>query len=155
MSTIIIPLTQGYETVIDECDAHLAKSKWYAHQMHSGIYARNRARQISLHNAIMQPPEGLIVDHIDRDPLNNKRVNLRLCTIAQNNANSAPRGKGSKFKGVKVIPDSKQRPWCATLKGRYLGSFSSERSAAIAYDIEALNEYGQYAWLNVDHFDLL
>jgi hypothetical protein len=33
-------------------------------------------------------PDGMVIDHIDRDPTNNRLSNLRLATIAQNNANN-------------------------------------------------------------------
>lgn len=44
----------------------------------SGIY---------IHRVIMDPPKDMVVDHINRNPLDNRKINLRVCTIAENNRN--------------------------------------------------------------------
>lgn len=50
------------------------------------IYLFNNKLQ-RLHRVIMDPPEGMVVDHINGNTLDNKRNNLRICTIATNNRN--------------------------------------------------------------------
>lgn len=40
-----------------------------------------------LHRYLLNPPKGLTVDHINRNPLDNRKCNLRICTQFENNQN--------------------------------------------------------------------
>lgn len=79
------------------------KYKWTL----SGKYIRN-TRGVYLHRLLTNCPENLEVDHIDRDPLNNKRENLRVVDRATNNENKASynryRNKSTGIYGIDAIP---------------------------------------------------
>lgn len=47
--------------------------------------------RIPLHQYLMTPVAPLVVDHINRNPLDNRRCNLRLVTQAENRMNTLPR----------------------------------------------------------------
>ena len=104
-----------------------------------------------MHRQIINPSKRKIVDHINRNPLDNRRANLRIVTKSQNNMNrSGRRGTSSKYKGVswsKTI-----NCWRAMIsvnkKGIFLGRFDSETEAAKAYDEAAKKYHGEYAYLN-------
>lgn len=103
-----------------------------------------------LHRLIMKPARGLTVDHVNRDRLDNRRENLRVCTYGQNNAYIAKRdGLTSIYKGVHRSHNGK---WDANIrsdgKSVYLGRFANERDAARAFDRAALVKWGEYAALN-------
>jgi hypothetical protein len=149
---IIIPLTQGKSTIIDSSDqALICQYRWYAYRNPSGIwYARRstgkRGPKIYMHREILDCP---FVDHRDRDGLNNRRSNLRPATKSENAAN-APRRSDSqqRFKGVR--PSPRGRPsWVARIQDRHLGTFLTEHAAARAYDLAALETFGEFAWLNL------
>ena len=80
--------------------------------------------------------EGLIVDHIDNDPLNNRVENLQLVTQRYNVSKDS---KGSS-EYVGVSWNKQANKWCANvyINGSYkfLGSFSNELEASKAYQKE-------------------
>lgn len=92
-----------------------------------------------------------MTDHINHDGLDNRRSNLRPATYAQNLHNQRLRdGTSSRYKGV--CWHVNHRRWQAglTIDSRYiyLGSFTSEEEAAVAYNAAALQAFGAYACLN-------
>ena len=95
--------------------------------------------------------EGEECDHIDGDTLNNLRNNLRLVTHQLNSWNRCKRcdAKHSKFKGVSK---RKNGNWWAYIQTngvcRCLGTFTTEKHAALAYDRAARGVYGEFAKLN-------
>jgi hypothetical protein len=78
----------------------------------------------------------LVVDHINCDPLDNRRANLRIATQAENNQNVRSRAGTSQHRGVHRSPLHKSRPWVAEVKheGRRIlqGYFATELEAADA-----------------------
>ena len=101
-----------------------------------------------MHREIMHAPDGMVVDHKNRNGIDNRPDNLRVCTPAQNEYNKAPRGKRSRFKGV--YPDGDK--WYAVIKHKgetyYLGTFDDEIAAAKARDRKAYELEGEFAYLN-------
>ncbi len=92
------------------------------------------------------------VDHINHNGLDNRKENLRLVTITQNNRNSrALIKKPSLYKGVTFR--EKDGKWRARImvnkKSIHLGYFTSEIEAAIAYNNAALLYFREYAYTNL------
>ncbi len=100
------------------------------------------------HRFIMNCDEGMVIDHINGNTLDNRKENLRICTQLQNNWNTGKRKSNcySKYVGVTWVKSVKK--WQACLGNRYLGRFDNEEIAAKAYDTEARKTYGEYARLN-------
>lgn len=105
--------------------------------------------KIYLHRELMGALKNQIIDHKDRNPLNNQKSNLRFCTQAQNLANKRRLGKFKRiFKGVHQV----RNRWYASIspngKVIFLGGFSSAIEAGKAYDNAALKYFGDFASLN-------
>lgn len=143
--------------LIDADDYDLVCSmSWEAHRKNSGsdsyrVRSTKRGGQTYLHRFILRPPTDIQVDHINHDSLDNRRSNLRICTLAQNCMNSAKRGGSSRYKGVYFY--KKTSKWAARIKsfGKtiYLGYFTEEVDAARAYNRAAEILYKDFANPNI------
>ena len=85
-----------------------------------------------LHRIIMDEPEGLMIDHINRIPLDNRKDNLRTVTNQQNMMNTGIRSDNtSGFTGV--YWDKKKNKWEARItingKKKFLGYFKDKQDA--------------------------
>jgi hypothetical protein len=154
-----IKLTQNQFALVDFDDfCRLIRFKWYAHDNGSTFYAERPEYingflcRIRMHRVIMNAQKDIVIDHIDRNGLNNCKCNLRPATRTQNKWNSR-RGFNtgtSKYKGV--FMDRRRGKYRAVLsidgKRKHLGYFNDELDAAKAYDTAAKLHRGQFAALN-------
>ncbi len=147
-----IPLGYGFYAYVDAEDYEwLSQWDWQL----AGGYAVRRKKGggvIYMHREIMKPPEGMIIDHKNRNKVDNTRANLRVCTNGENQQNTGKQqGTSSRFKGVSRNKDVGK--WCAYLRWRgepfYLGLFSEEIAAARARDYKAVELMGEDAWVNL------
>jgi hypothetical protein len=117
-----IRLSQGYEALVDDEDF----------------------------DRLSEFPAGMIVDHINHDTLDNRRSNLRLCSLSENVRNSAGarRDCQSGFRGV--YWHKKDRRWMARIgthaagTWRHLGSFKTFSEAAAARVAATEKIYGEF-----------
>jgi len=142
-----IELVGGAMALVDPADVGLVSSRrWYLSQG----YAVSGAG-VRMHRLILGIADGVEVDHITGDRLDNRRANLREATRKQNRWNSASPGGSSRFKGVSHDPW--RRAWLAQIyvSGRriYLGHFGDEELAARIYDAAARDHFGEFARLNL------
>lgn len=117
----------------------------------SGAKARRELGHSFMHRVVNKTPDDMFTDHIDRNPLNNQRSNLRSVTSMQNSMNSSIRkGKASKYKGV--CWNAIASLWACIIHVNkqpvYLGYYRTQRDAAIAYNKAAVEHFGEYANLN-------
>ena len=149
----IVPLTRGYEAVIDSCDIDLVgQFNWRvrvakAHILYGVRYVWPNTTQ-HLHQLIIPAPPDFMVDHINGDGLDNRRANLRIASRAQNRANSRlPVSNTSGFKGAFI--DSSTGRWKSVIKCggqyRHRGCFATKEEAHEAYAQALKQYYGEFA----------
>src|SRR5690606_41262750 len=101
-----------------------------------------------MHRLINNTPDNMHTDHINNVRLDNRKSNLRSCTLAQNNRNTRPKhNSSSRFKGVTLVGD---KALYQIRKGsiNYRGVFDNEVDAAISYNDKAKELFGEFAFLN-------
>lgn len=96
-------------------------------------------------------PEGMQVDHINKDRLDNRRENLRFATNSQNQANGTSRVTKSGFRGVRASESGMRWKAVITLnqEAQHLGYFDTPEEAALAYNDKAQELFGEFATLNI------
>lgn len=152
-----IQLTQGWATLVDDEDYEkFSQFRWYARVCKNGkVYAVRRVGKmwVSLHRQIVNAKTRELIDHRDRNTLNNQRSNLRRATYAENMFNSNPR-KGESYKGIYLVKDCRYKihRWRVQIRQKHysihVGYFASEIDAARAYDEVIKKLRGDFARLN-------
>jgi hypothetical protein len=106
----------------------------------------------TLHRYIMKCPKDLIVDHINRNPYDNRKENLRITTPSGNSRNKSKakslKGKNVYSKYFGVTYDKHNKKWKASVREVYLGKYENEIDAAIAYDTYVKNINDSFRPLN-------
>lgn len=155
----------GGDVQVDLCDLQVLdpfNTKWTIIKKGKTKYATAKiivdgeVKNVYMHRLILGSPDG-VVDHVDRNGLHNRRMNLRVVSAHANWVNSAAHLRGkSKYKGVSAV--KKTGRWRAALqanrKWEQIGTFDTEEEAARAYDARAAVAFGPTAYLNREHFPL-
>lgn len=155
-----IELSRGLKTIVD-ADVYewASKRNWYAGKSKGGFYAISdepmingrRGKKVLLHREVIGAKPGQMVDHINGNPLDNRKANLRFCDHSTNSMNTKRRADNtSGYRGVTW--HSRGKKWLAQLvaggKHYSIGLFSSKEDAARAYNVYALKHHGEFARLN-------
>ncbi len=167
-----IKLTQGKVAIVDDEDfEYLNQWKWFYCRYAKRTYREGESNRVigikrpklyeRMHRVIVKCPEGLFVDHIDGNPLNNQKSNLRICTLIENSKNRKSKtGSTSDYLGVSlrkyIRPNKTYFYWEASIfsnkKITHLGHFpytpEGEIMAAKTYNEHAVIHHGAFARLN-------
>ena len=157
MKTVV--LTRKQVALVDDDDYEkLNKYKWQAYPNNNSYHARARIKEkglVKMHRYIMNAPQSMDVDHINHNPLDNRKCNLRICTRSQNLMNTRKRkNTTSKYKGVSYSSskgDRNTKKWAAYInigKRITIGRYRTEKEAAQAYNEMASLHFGDYALIN-------
>jgi hypothetical protein len=149
-----IMLSRGKVALVDEEDFDYI-NQWKWHYSDAGYAVRHPIGQnrklLYMHREIINTPANMETDHINNNRLDNRRINLRICTHSENMHNGKiPIANTSGYKGVRMPKNSKK--WEVRIKvngkGIYLGVFKDVIEAAHVYDNAANVYHGKFAKTN-------
>ncbi len=156
----LIPLLHGLCTIVDDEDYdRLNEHLWFAVKSGKGTFyvlthitgETGNRQNLTISRMLLSPGPGEIVDHINGITLDNRKENLRICTLKENSWNRrGKRNTSSKYKGVHWHKTNKSWQAGIILNGKYthLGSFADEDEAGESYRMAAMNMQGEYAYEN-------
>lgn len=154
-TTVEIPLTKGYVTMVDAIDADMSQLSWYAKTNKTNAYAFRNANghDLGMHKVILERKIGRLLnsdevpDHINCDGLDNRRSNLRVATQTQNNINAHKKIGISGYKGVQWHSSRKTWRACLMANGKRIdfGYFKTPEEAYEAYKEGAKKYHGEFA----------
>ncbi len=163
----LIELTHGYYAIVDEEDyERISQFRWYVFKSRRCFYAKRtvygketgKFSTVCMHHDVLKSKS--LTDHINTNGLDNRKKNLRHCTISQNceNKRKSLKKMSSRFKGVSRVDTlgTGSVRWRALIQKdrlKHLGYFDTEEDAALAYDREARILFGEFARTNFDTDD--
>jgi HNH endonuclease len=159
-----ITLKQGSITLVDDEDFEMvSKFKWSETEKghRRTTYARGQVFKAgtsgmyttSMHRFVLglERGDGLIVDHINGNGLDNRKCNLRICTLGQNAQNvSLRRNNKTGYTGVRFREE--RGVWVSEIrfnrKAEKLAYTRCKHLAALKYNKKAIEYFGEYAKIN-------
>lgn len=158
-----ITLASGNTAVVDDDDFEmLSEFKWSETKPghRRSTYARTNVKDADgkyyterMHRIVMRLKrgDGLVVDHINGNGLDNRKMNLRVVTPSENAVNVAiSRGNSSGYKGVSFRKN--RSVWLSEIRKNYKTAYRGHSRcvhlAALKYNDNAIRIHGESAWLN-------
>ncbi len=124
--------------------------KWCIYLRDRSSYAITSKEKttVKMHNILFDVPEGKVVDHINRDSLDNRNENIRFCDNLENSRNIGP--KKNNTSGVSgVYWNSDNNKWRSRIKVNYktieIGSFDKLEDAKKARKEAEIKYYGEFS----------
>jgi hypothetical protein len=139
-----VVLKHGEIALIDSASIQVILGRSWKKCPDGYAIAKSGGKIFAMHRLIIGAKPGQIVDHINRDRLDNRLENLRIVDASLNALNRGARGSSSKYKGVAKHKNG----WQVCVNKKYIGLFRSEQDAAKAYDVAVVSEYGNKAVTN-------
>jgi len=162
IASVPIKSCPGQSLVVDAEDLDLVGEYNWRLSGWGYVEKSHEKKSVFLHRLIYEKhfgtiSDGKMIDHIDQNPLNNRKSNLRLCSNTQNQRNKKVR-KNNKLgvKGVHIDQGSYRATINLNQKSIHLGRFKTLEDAALAYNIASILIHQDFASLNqyrVDIFD--
>lgn len=164
-----IPLTRGVYALVDAEDydrvmlwrwtapIHPDKEKQHvitSHCLDESVRPFKYVR-LTLQHLVLQCRRQMLLDHANRNPLDNRKRNIRPCNSYQNAQNKGRfRNNHSGYKGVWKCTHSSTYQTCINANGEKinLGNFRTAHEAAFMRDIATVKYHGRYGVLNFPEF---
>lgn len=143
-----------HEVLFDSEDYEkISKFNWY--MKHNGVQGRTKGKRpwtyVKISRLVMNVTyPDRVVDHINHNIFDNRKVNLRICSIAENNQNRRKQTRNQlDYKGIYKTETGTYNAMVGfERKIIYIGNFKTQKEAALAYDSAARHFFKEFACLN-------
>ena len=129
----------------------VSKHRWYVDRYGYVLIGSKNRFGGKLHRMLVQPDPDQVVDHINGDPSDCRRSNLRIVCQGQNTCNQKLHKRSTTgYKGV--CYDKRRHAYMAYIRPqrqKFLGYYPTPEEAANAYNIAAITYFGEHARLNI------
>jgi hypothetical protein len=152
MEVCQIPLRNKKKEIVDyaliDADDYERLSQYKWSKSFSGYACSSNKKVRTMHRLIVDTdvPKGYVIDHINRNRLDNRKSNLRVVSQSLNLHNRCVSGVVNMY-GVSLC-SSNNNIYIARFANNHLGCFDDPREAAARYDICAYLTYGKHANTN-------
>ena len=140
----------GHQFMIDNDDFDRIKERhWTYSEGYWSTYIKidDKGTRVGMHTFIIQPKDGYVIDHVDRNRSNNRKYNLRQATVSQNSMNKTLRKNNSGITGVRL--DKRCNKWRAVItlnqKFIWLGEYTDKDDAIKARLLAEAKYFGDFA----------
>ena len=151
-----IQITKGKTAIVDDEDYdRISRHPWQADEQRGEFRAVRTSgvglnkKHIKMHREVLGiSDKKILIDHINRNPLDNRKENLRVCLNAENLWNVGKRKNNtSGYKGVSFCKQTGKYKARFKLSGEevWVGRFDTAEEAAIAYDKEIIKRRKEFA----------
>jgi len=136
--------------IIDKEDIEKVKNyKWgLLSNKNKYVQTKINSKKVSLHRFLLNVQGEMVIDHINHNPLDNRKNNLRICTNQQNIFNSSvAKNNTSGHRGV--IWHKGHKSWMAVIivngKFIYLGYYKDKKRAITVRREAEIKYFGEFA----------
>lgn len=143
----ILQTNKGQSFTIDTSDLEKVLRYTWCIGKTGYLVANDGKKVIKLHRYLLDAKQGKVVDHINGNPLDNRRTNLRICSTRENSRNCKLSSNNTTgFSGVSLTPNGKYRARIMVDNQEIrLGHYDDVEQAAVAR-LSAENKYfGDFA----------
>lgn len=158
----VIELSKGQVAIVDDEDfERIAQYRWCTAIHGKLMYARRtvyilgsgaenpKYRTEMMHDLILPPNDGFVVDHKNGNSLDNRRQNLRYATRSQNRVNSVTNKNSTTGHNGVYYRSGRSKPWCTAIsigggKKKYIGYYATREEAISKYLIATTKQWGEF-----------